>query len=140
MSANIEWTLALGVLATLGAAGSLIGELIGKLIRKKEEKKKPELTKRVETLTASLTKSTSLISEIQDEIEKRHELVTKLKEDTEHYNTLSKLKEKEAEAVAQLLEGIVNKDSQRSFYKGVIVNFIFFALGVAASYAITQFI
>lgn len=139
MSADIEFLTA--VAATLvGAGASLIGEYLRRKKKTSENKGKVDLAHRVKTLTESLNTSTSLISEIQQEIEKRHELVTKLQKDTEHYEALSKLKEKEAEAVAQLLEGIVNQDSKRSFYKGVLVNFIFFVMGVGASYAIAQVI
>ena len=127
------------IAATLvGAGASVVGEYLRKKKESTEKPGKVDLAFRVKTLTDSLNTSTSLISEIQEEIEKRHELVTKLQKDTEHYETLSKLKEKEAEAVAQLLEGIVNQDSKRSFYKGVLVNFIFFVMGVGASYGIAQ--
>lgn len=120
---------------SVGAAVSFIGEYFKK---KQEKKETPDLNKRVNELTKSLSQSTSLIAEIQEDIEKRHELVTKLKKDTEHYETLSKLKEKETEAVAQLLKGIVNNDSRNSFYKGALMNFIFFVMGIGASYAISQ--
>ncbi len=122
---------------SVGAAVSFIGEYFKK---KKKPEETPELNVRVIELTKSLSQSTSLIAEIQEEIKRRHDLVTKLKNDTEHYETISKLKEKEIEAVAQLLKGIVSNDSKNSFYKGVLVNFIFFVMGVGASYAISQII
>jgi len=128
------------VAATLvGAGASLIGEYLRKKSKSSESIVGSDLESRVRSLTESLNTSTFMIAEIQEEIEKRHELVTKLQKDTEHYETLSKLKEKEAEAVAQLLQGIVNQNSSRSFYKGVLANFVFFVLGVGASYAIAQF-
>lgn len=122
---------------SVGAAASFIGEYFKK---KKKSKETPDLNIRVIELTKSLSQSTSLIAEIQEDIERRHDLVKKLKNDTEHYETLSKLKEKETEAVAQLFKGIVSNDSKNSFYKGVLVNFIFFVMGVGASYAISQII
>ena len=136
---SIEISFMATVAATLvGAGASLLGEYLRKKTEKSEKGDEPDLSNRVKSLTDSLNTSTSLISEIQEEIEKRHELVTKLQKDTEHYEALSKLKEKEAEAVAQLLQGIVNQDSHRSFYKGVLANFVFFVLGVGASITIAQ--
>lgn len=125
-------------LTLIGVVAAILGECLRIKSQSAENKGKPSLAERVKTLTESLNTSTSLISEIQLEIEKRHELVTKLQKDTEHYEALSKLKEKETEAVAQLLQGIVNKDNERSFYKGVIVNFIFFTIGLVASYVISK--
>jgi len=137
----MEFEFISAVASTLvGAAAAVLGEYLRRKRQSAENKEKPSLNERVRTLTESLNTSTSLISEIQLEIEKRHELVTKLQKDTEHYEALSKLKEKETEAVAQLLQGIVNKDSERSFYKGVIVNFVFFTMGLLASYVIPKLV
>lgn len=139
MSAYIEFILLVS-LSLVGAGAAFLGEYLRGRKESSENQGKVDLAHRVKILTESLNTSTSFISEIQEEIEKRHELVTKLQKDTEHYETLSKLKEKDTEAVAQLLQGIVNQGSQRSFYKGVLVNFVFFIMGVGASYAIAQFI
>jgi predicted transcriptional regulator len=137
----MEFEFISAVASTLvGATAAVLGEYLRRKRQSAENKEKPSLTERVRTLTESLNTSTALISEIQLEIEKRHQLVTKLQKDTEHYEALSKLKEKETEAVAQLLQGIVNKDSERSFYKGVIVNFVFFTMGLLASYVIPKLV
>jgi len=118
-----------------GMISSIMGKSLEKIL---EEKLQPPRTKetieeRIKKLTSSLQESTNLIAEVESEISERSTLVEKLKKDAETYEQLVKLKGPEVEAVAQLLRGELKKEGSRSFWKGVIVNFMFFALGLIAS-------
>ena len=121
---------------TFGLLVSILGEF-AKHVGRKKQTKENNLECKIKELTSALSESAHLIDNIQGEIDKRHKLVTKLKEDHEHFENLIKLKESEIEAVAQLLRGELQKEGKNSFLKGVIVNLIFFVLGSGVSLVIT---
>jgi len=135
MFSDILPYIAIGLM--VGGAASIIGELVQKL-SKATKGKDQTLETRVEALTASLTDATQLISQIQREIESRSGLATKLREDVERYDQLKKISAPEVEAVAQLLRGELKSEARKSFWKGVIVNFIFFILGAVSSYLLSR--
>lgn len=103
------------------------------------QKKDDTLDKRINNLTSSLKQSIKIIDQIQFEIEERQKLADKLRKDVDSYNEIAKLKKSEVDAVAQLLRGELKKESKKSFWQGVAVNFIFFLLGAGVSMALTFF-
>lgn len=135
----MESVLILNILSgvAVGAAASILGALVQKFIRP-DKQKRETLETRVNALTTSLRDATQLISQIQGEIETRSELASKLRDDVERYNQLKKLSAPEVEAVAQVLRGELKSEGSKSFWKGVIVNFIFFLLGAASSFLISR--
>lgn len=132
---NMSLTSISMIVGILGILLSMFGAFIEYGGRKKQTKK--NLKDKIKKLTTALSESVHLIDNIQGEINKRHKLVTKLKEDHEHFESLIKLKEPEVEAVAQLLRGELQKEGRSSFLKGIIVNFIFFVLGSSVSLIVT---
>ena len=95
------------------------------------------LDDRIERLTSSLYENVRVISEIEQEIKKRHATVTQLKADHERYSKLKEMDATDVEAIAQQLEIVVAIESKRSFWKSVLVNFTFFILGSSVSAGIT---
>jgi uncharacterized membrane protein YdfJ with MMPL/SSD domain len=92
------------------------------------------IQQRAEQLSKSLTDATTLIDQMQADIQSRQAMVTKLQSDLETYNKLATLKKDEVEAVAQVLRGEIDRNSRRSFWEGVAVNFTFFILGAVVSW------
>jgi len=74
-----------------------------------------------------------LISQIETEIDNRQALVHKLQSDIETYRQITELNQSQVEAVAQLLRGELRKESHRSFWRNVAINFGFFVLGAVVS-------
>ena len=122
----------------MGAVAAIVGALFQKFYRPKKEEEET-LETRVDALTSSLGDATQLISQIESEIRGRSELAGKLREDVERYNQLKKLSAPEVEAVAQVLRGELKSEGSKSFWKGVVVNFVFFLLGAASSFLISKF-
>ncbi|OQX23806.1 MAG: hypothetical protein BWK80_24035 [Desulfobacteraceae bacterium IS3] len=86
-----------------------------------------------------MDEAAKLIGQIESEINKRSMLAEKLNNDIEYYEKLKNINANEVEAIAQVLRSELYMEGKRSFWKGVSVNFIFFLLGVFASYLITKF-
>jgi len=110
------------------ASVSIAGEFLTAKLKKKKGTKET-LDERIERLTKSLTEATHLVGNIQNEIEERHKLVTKLQRDIDTYNKIASLKSDEVEAVAQVLRSELKSEGKKSFWQGVAINFVFFALG-----------
>ena len=133
MSSTVTTELFLKVLPIfLVAGGAAIGMeyLKVKLDRKIKEKRGETTTERIERLSKALKESISLTNEIEQEIQKRHSMVTKLQNDVDRYESLAKLKESEVEAIAQTLRGELRSEGSKSLLKSAFVSLVFFVAGV----------
>jgi vacuolar-type H+-ATPase subunit I/STV1 len=95
---------------------------------------------RVKHLTEALQEAIKLIGKIESEINARSALATQLQEDLDRYNKLIEIKKPEVEAITQLLRGEVQKEGRSSFWKSLLINFVFFLLGGALSLSIALLI
>jgi len=120
-------------LAISGSIASIVASLFEVFVLKKY--RRPEtLENRISKLSGALKESSRLVAEVEGEIQKRQALVTELQQDADRYQRLVSLHQEQVEAVAQLLKGELRKEGRRSFWSGVIVNFIFFCLGALLSW------
>lgn len=104
-----------------------------KIDRKIREKRGETTAQRIEKLSRALTDATNLIGGIERELNERHRLVQKLREDCDRYDELAKLKASEVEAVVQSLRGELRQEGKRSFWQSALMNFVFFLAGIVAS-------
>ena len=63
--------------------------------------------------------------------------VEKLKEEAE---TIISLTEEQVKAVRTTLNNELQKEGRKSFWQGVIVNFVFFVLGAIVSYIVSKYL
>ena len=119
--------------AIAGTISSVLVSLFEIYVLKKY--RRPEtLEIRINKLSSALRESSKLVAEVEGEISKRQELVTELQRDAERYQKLVALNKEQVDAVAQLLQGELRKEGTKSFWKGVVVNFVFFVLGAVFSW------
>ncbi|MDZ4202068.1 MAG: hypothetical protein U1C96_08010 [Gallionella sp.] len=104
----------------------------------KKGKKQETLEDRINKLTAALKESSQLVAAVEEEIQSRQQLVSELQKDAEKYQKLISLNQEQVEAVAQLLQGELRKENNKSFWKGVIVNFVFFIMGAGLSWHLSK--
>ncbi len=130
MSVEILTTVAIGM------AASAIAGAIQSFFSRKEEKEET-LEDRINKLTSALKESSHLVTEVEKEISSRQQLVLELQKDAEKYEKLVSINQEQVDAVAQLLQGELRKEGNKSFWKGIIVNFVFFILGAGVSIAIS---
>ena len=130
MSFEIITVTAIGVL-TSSIAGFINGYF------HKSHTKKETLEDRINKLTNALKESSHLVTEVENEINERKNLVQELQKDAEKYEKLVSMNQEQVDAVAQLLQGELRKEGSKSFWKGIIANFIFFLLGAGVSVALS---
>jgi len=119
-------------------ASALVGFAQGYLDAKKNKGRKETIEERISKLTGALKDSSRLVAEIESEIETRKQLVEELQEDAEKHRKLISMNGEQVQAIAQVLGGELRKESKKSFWKGVGVNFIFFLLGASASWLFSR--
>jgi vacuolar-type H+-ATPase subunit I/STV1 len=130
MSVDVGVVLSIGV--AVSAFASFILGLFDYLRRGK--KRKQTLEERIKQLTSSLEDASKVVGEVEQEIEERRELARKLEQDVETYKNVVALKKDEVEAVAQLLRGELKKEGRRGFIQNLVVNFLFFVVGVLVTF------
>lgn len=136
MSSIVTTEIFLKILPTfLVAGGAAIGMeyLKVKLDRKIKEKRGETTSERIERLSKALKESISLTNEIEQEIQKRHSMVTKLQDNVNRYESLAKLKESEVEAIAQTLRGELRSEGSKSLLKSALISLVFFVAGVVVT-------
>ncbi len=121
-------------------AGLVVSLIFGTIYSFIENKgiKKETLEDRIIKLTTALKESSQLVTEVETEIQSRQQLVSELQNDAEKYQKLISINQEQVDAVAQLLQGVLRKDSNKSFWKGVIMNFVFFIMGSGLSWYLSK--
>lgn len=124
--------------AAVGLAGALFAAF-SYIYESYNAKQASEVTleRRIEVLTKSLNQAASSISEIESEVNKRKELVVRLKQDADTAQSLISLNARQAEAVAQLLRREIDRDETKTFWIGAGQNLAFtlFGFGLAEGVA-----
>lgn len=122
--------------AVVAAGGFALGAeyLRVKLDRKLKEKYGESSQERIDRLAKSLKEAANLSSEIEAEINRRHKMVEKLKNDAERFDELAKLKAAEVEAVVQTMRGELQREGNKSFWKAAAINLVFFIAGVVVTF------
>ena len=77
---------------------------------------------------------------LQIELEERVKMVEKLKEEAEQAETIISLTEEQVKAVRTTLNNELQKEGRKSFWQGVIVNFVFFVSGAIVSYIVSKYL
>lgn len=124
----------------LGVSSSIVYEVIAIILKKKNANKEDDITSRIKDVSAVLESSVQDLRELQTELEKRVNMVEKLKEEAEQAETIMSLTEEQVKAVRTTLNNELQKAGRKSFWQGVIVNFVFFVLGAIVSYIVSKFL
>jgi len=122
------------IAATLAGVAGAVSYWLGRWSETRRTKEKaPTLEDRITTLTENLISSSSVISEIETEIEKRTEIAEKLKNDVQRYEQLRELNQPQVEAIAQTMRSEIMRESRKSIWRNAIITFVvalaFFFLG-----------
>ncbi len=122
----------------IGAIAALLASLLAGisvfLAEKRRREKAPSLEDRITTLTENLKTSSSVISEIASEIEKRRQIADKLKNDVQRYEQLREISQPQVEAIAQTIRSEIRGESRKSVWRNAIITFfialVFFFIGL----------
>lgn len=118
--------------AIVGLTSVLVGTalIVFSYLREKQPQSAGENTaERVQRLTRTLNEAAQVVDEIEKEIEKRHDLAQELQQDIDQLENLRDLNQQQVEAVVQAIDAPIQRQGRRS----LLVNFVFFLLGIVAS-------
>ena len=124
----------------LGVSSSIVYEVISTILKRKNINKEDDITSRIKDVSTVLENSVQELGELQIELEERVKMVEKLKEEAEQAETIISLTEEQVKAVRTTLNNELQKEGRKSFWQGVIVNFVFFVLGAIVSYIVSKYL
>ena len=113
----------------LGVSSSIVYEVISTILKRKNINKEDDITSRIKDVSTVLENSVQELGELQTELEERVKMVEKLKEEAE-----------QVKAVRTTLNNELQNEGRKSFWQGVIVNFVFFVLGAIVSYIVSKYL
>ncbi|MDA0168419.1 hypothetical protein OJ998_04910 [Solirubrobacter taibaiensis] len=126
----------LGALAGSAAVGEQVRSFFRLRASEHQDPAENTLDHRVADAKDALERAASAVGELQADIERRHAIVDELAS----RQALLELTREQVEAVAQTLQGDLGEDTKRFFWRGVVVNLLFFLAGIGASVATTLLI
>jgi hypothetical protein len=92
-----------------------------------------DLQSRIKSLTASLNSAATTISQIEDAIKQRQELVSKLQHDAEIASSLKTMNQEQLNALSQVLRGEMARDKHEDFWFNQATALGYTLLGVLLS-------
>jgi hypothetical protein len=107
--------------ASLGGVGVTLGP--------RQPPSDDDITQRLDHAVRALTDAQAAAADLATDIKRRRQEVERLETEQQ----LLQLTAQELEAVRATIRGELAKEGRRSFWLGVLVNFVFFCLGVGAT-------
>lgn len=124
----------------LGVSASMVYELISTIVKRKSESKEDNIASQIKKVSKVLEDSVQEINSLQIELEKRIKLVEKLQKEAKDAENIISLTENQVKAIRTTLNSELQKESRKSFWQGVVVNFVFFVLGALVSYIVSKYL
>ena len=130
------------ILATLGGVVSVAFEIVAKYIktRKDRQKDSQDIAEKIKSISASLSKSAIELVNMQEQLKERIAFVEDLTIQAKRAEEIASLNKGQLNAVNEILSTNLKKEGRRSLWQGIVINFIFFILGAAASYLIAVYL
>ena len=138
--ADIISIIGIILVPVVGFISSFLAGLLNAQLSNKKEQQEEDISVRIKSVTDVLSNSIVELDSLQKELGKRIELVEKLKNEADQAEQIIKLTEGQVKAFKNTLNQELKKESKKSFWQGVLVNFIFFILGAFASYIVSKYL
>ena len=126
--------------ASLGISSSVVIEVFRTILNRKDQVNDEDITARIKEISEVLNNSVQELSDIQQKLEQRVQVVEKLKNEAENAEAIIELNANQVKAVREVLNNELQKEGRKSFWQGVAINFLFFVLGAIASYIVSKYL
>ena len=136
MNLLVELLVSLGAVLVLAIAA----EIIWRAHKKRKRRDKNDIAAKIKSISDSLHKSAVELDDMQKQIKERIAFVEELSEKARQATEIASLSKKQISAVNDILSNNLKQEGRRSFWEGVLVNFVFFVLGAIVSYLPSVFI
>ena len=91
------------------------------------------LEARLDDLAVTMRRSSELVTEVEAALRARQAAAEKLRVEVETAQRIKNLTQEERDAVAVLLRSEVAREGRKNLWQGVLVNAVFFCLGILAT-------
>ena len=131
----------ISILAGLtGLSASLIAAIFQRALKKEVHKdKNKDIAIKIQAISKSLSNSSNELIDIENQLKERISFVENLNTQAQKAEHIASLNQEQVNAINDLLGDNLKKESRKSFWQGVIVNFIFFVLGATVSFIISRY-
>jgi len=119
---------------------SIAFEMMARFLRKKKQQEKEDIAAKIKGISDSLSKSAGELVDLQEQLKERIAFVEDLSAQAKKAEDIASLNKDQLDAVSEILNANLKKEGKRSFWQGVLVNFIFFILGAVASYIVAVYL
>lgn len=133
--------IAVGAAGVVFALLGFVASIGTELLRRRTDHgaaDEPTVEKRVAAAAQALRETVQLLDDLERDIETRARRRADLEAQIAEDEQLAKLSHEQAEAVRELLSEEVgdqlSKSGRRTFWQGVVVNFVFFLLGAGVAF------
>lgn len=109
-------------------------------LQKRHEHKEPDISEKIEKVSKILSNSSTELFGLQRELEEKIKFVNDLNIKANQAQSLLSLSQDQIEAIKTMLSQEAQKENKASFWKSVLVNFVFFVFGAIASYIISKYL
>lgn len=134
---DVSWLIVVVVLSIIfGVIISVVGYVgisaISYFRSDTESVPQPTLKDRIDNLSRSLSEATTIISEVEGEVNTRKNLLAQLERDRKVTEELVKLNKEQVAAVTSAIGGELNKDKRSEFWVDITQNAFFTTIGTIA--------
>ena len=128
--------------ALLGLSGAFLSVVtqmfVSMATKKKETKADNDIAAKISSVSNTLSKSSTELSVLQQDLQKRIDFVKDLEVKAREAENIASLSQEQVDAVNSLLNSSIKKESRSTFWRGALINFIFFIAGAIISLLITM--
>ena len=128
------------IAGVVGGGMSIAFEMMARFLRNKKQQEKEDIAAKIKGISDSLSKSAGELVDLQEQLKERIAFVEDLSAQAKKAEDIASLNKDQLDAVSEILNANLKKEGKRSFWQGVLVNFIFFILGAVASYIVAVYL
>ena len=128
------------IAGVVGGCVSIAFGMISLFLRRKKQHEKEDIAVKIKGISDSLSKSAGELVDLQEQLKERIAFVEDLSAQAKKAEDIASLNKDQLDAVSEILNANLKKEGKRSFWQGVLVNFIFFILGAVVSYIVAVYL
>jgi len=146
-SSGCSPTVAFPTAIGIGVAASVVGAVAGQVWARWQKQRNRKASRAIELKIAhhisevgevatTLQRTTALLAEIEEAMQDRQKLARELQHQIDRDEKLAGLTKQQSEAVVGTVQKIIRREGKRTFFRTVLINFVYFLAGAVTTFII----